>query len=104
MPLKTDSMTFKNWAPAGSGSVVDEHAVAEAVRSGHLGGASFDTYEWEPIKQDNPLLALANTDPTANIFLLPHIGSCGDIDTSEFFEFYGNVWNALNGLTIQGQI
>ncbi len=89
---------------AGSGSVVDEHAVAEAVRSGHLAGASFDTYEWEPIKQDNPLLALANADPNANIFLLPHIGSCGDIDTSEFFEFYGNVWNALKGKAIEGRI
>ena len=55
-------------------------------------------------KQDNPLLALANADPNANIFLLPHIGSCGDIDTTEFIEFYGNVWNALNGRMIQGRI
>ena len=89
---------------AGSGSVVDEYAVAEAIRSGHLAGASFDTYEWEPIKQDNPLLALANADPNANIFLLPHIGSCGDVDTTEFIEFYGNVWNALNGKPIEGRI
>ena len=82
---------------AGSGSVVDERAVADAVRSGHLAGASFDTYEWEPIKQDEPLLALANEDPAANVFLLPHIGSCGDAGTNEFAEFYDNVENALNG-------
>jgi phosphoglycerate dehydrogenase-like enzyme len=89
---------------AGSGSVIDEAAVAEAVRSGHLAGASFDTFEWEPIKQDNPLLALANADPDANVFLLPHIGSCNDSDMSEFTEFYGNVWNALNSGPIAGRI
>jgi phosphoglycerate dehydrogenase-like enzyme len=89
---------------AGSGSVVDEQAVADAVRSGHLAGASFDTYEWEPIKQDNPLLALADSDPDANIFLLPHIGSCGDVSTSEFVEFYGNARAALAGRPIEGRV
>jgi len=87
---------------AGSGSVIDELAVADAVRSGQLGGASFDTYEWEPIKQDNPLLTLADSDPEANILLTPHIGSCNDINNSEFTEFYGNVWNALNGRELEG--
>ena len=89
---------------AGSGSVVDEQAVADAVKRGHLAGASFDTYEWEPIKQDNPLLSLADSDPDANIFLLPHIGSCNDATTSEFNELYSNVRNALNGLPVQGRI
>jgi phosphoglycerate dehydrogenase-like enzyme len=89
---------------AGSGSIIDEAAVAEAVRSGHLAGASFDTFEWEPIQPDNPLLELADRDPDANIFLLPHIGSCNDIEASEFTEFYGNVWNALNGNALEGRI
>jgi phosphoglycerate dehydrogenase-like enzyme len=75
---------------AGSGSVVDEQAVADAIRSGHLAGASLDTYEWEPITPDEPLLALADSDPDANIFLLPHIGSCGDAGSNEFREFYDN--------------
>jgi phosphoglycerate dehydrogenase-like enzyme len=74
------------------------------MRTGHLAGASFDTFEWEPIQQDNPLLSLASADPEANIFLLPHIGSCNDIDTSEFIEFYGNVWNALNGEPVEGRL
>lgn len=89
---------------AGSGSVIDEQAVADAVRSGQLGGASFDTYEWEPIKQDNPLLVLADNDPEANILLTPHIGSCNDVNNSEFIEFYGNVWNFLNGKAIEGRV
>lgn len=89
---------------AGSGSVVDERAVADAVRSGHLAGASFDTYEWEPITPDNPLLALADSDPDANVFLLPHIGSCGDARASEFGAFYGNVLAALSGGAIAGRV
>lgn len=89
---------------AGSGSVIDERAVADAVRSGQLGGAAFDTFEWEPIKPDNPLLMLADSDPEANIFLTPHIGSCNDTGVSEFIEFYGNVWNALNGKLLEGRI
>jgi phosphoglycerate dehydrogenase-like enzyme len=89
---------------AGSGSVVDEQAVADAVRSRRLAGASFDTYEWEPIKPDEPLLALADSDSDANIFLLPHIGSCNDVNTTEFIEFYGNVWAALNHQPLEGRI
>jgi phosphoglycerate dehydrogenase-like enzyme len=55
----------------GSGSVIDEHALAEAIRSGQLGGAALDTYEWEPIRPDNPLLSLAR-DPQMNVLLTPH--------------------------------
>jgi phosphoglycerate dehydrogenase-like enzyme len=82
---------------AGSGSVVDEQAVADALRNGHLDGVAFDTYEWEPLRQDNPLLVLADNDPTANIFLTPHIGSCNDIPSSEFPEFYTDVLRVMNG-------
>ncbi len=85
---------------AGSGSVVDEYAVADALRSGQLGGAAFDTYEWEPIKQDNPLLALANSDPSINLVLTPHIGSCGDVSNAGFAEFYENTMRLLHGQTI----
>jgi phosphoglycerate dehydrogenase-like enzyme len=56
----------------GSGSVVDEAALAEAVRSGHLAGAALDTYEWEPIRADNPLRLLALEGPNRNILLTPH--------------------------------
>ncbi|GAB4548803.1 MAG: 2-hydroxyacid dehydrogenase family protein [Anaerolineae bacterium] len=55
----------------GSGSVVDEAAVAEMIRLGTLSGAAFDTYEYEPLRQDNPLIPLAR-DPNANVLLTPH--------------------------------
>jgi phosphoglycerate dehydrogenase-like enzyme len=80
---------------AGSGSVIDEAAVAAALRTGALGGASFDTFEWEPLPQDNPLLTLADADPDANVFLLPHIGSCNDVHSDLFEELYGEVMRRL---------
>ncbi len=56
----------------GSGSVIVEAHLAEALRAGHLAGAALDTYEWEPLRDDNPLRLLALESPTANILLTPH--------------------------------
>ena len=38
------------------GEVIDEQALIEALRSGHLSGAGIDTFEGEPPSADNPLL------------------------------------------------
>lgn len=56
----------------GSGSVIDETALAAAFSSGHLGGVALDTYEWEPLTPDNPLRQLAAADPSVNVLLTPH--------------------------------
>lgn len=52
--------------------VVDETAVAEALRQGRLGGAAFDVFETHPIRPDHPLLKAPNA------ILLPHIGGATD--------------------------
>lgn len=50
------------------GGIVDHEALAEALRSGHLGGAGLDVYPHEP-RVPEALLALEN------VVLLPHLGS-----------------------------
>jgi phosphoglycerate dehydrogenase-like enzyme len=57
-------------ASCGSGSVIDEAALADALKSGKLAGVALDTYEWEPIKAENPLIALAKAG--YNVLLTPH--------------------------------
>jgi phosphoglycerate dehydrogenase-like enzyme len=56
----------------GSGSVLDENALADAIRAGRLAGVALDTFEWEPVKPDNPLRRLAAEGPAWNVLLTPH--------------------------------
>jgi len=75
--LALNAATFAAMKPGalvvhcGSGSVIDEAALADAVRTGHLGGAALDTYEWEPLRPDNSLVTLGR-DPAMNVLLTPH--------------------------------
>ena len=57
---------------ASRGGVVNEAALADCLRFGHLGGAAVDVYSTEPPTPDNPLLAL-DGDAGRKLLLTPHI-------------------------------
>jgi phosphoglycerate dehydrogenase-like enzyme len=81
----------------GAGGVIDEQALAQSLEEGHLGGAALDTYTWEPIPKDNPLLPLAR-QPRANIMLTPHTAAGSEAaNPSERKDDYSNLVRILRG-------
>lgn len=57
---------------ASRGGVVDETALAESLKLGHLGGAAIDVYSTEPPSADHPLLAL-HGEAAHRVLFTPHI-------------------------------
>jgi D-3-phosphoglycerate dehydrogenase len=57
---------------ASRGSVVDIEALAQALRSGHLGGAAVDVYPEEPESNSDGFQSALRGLP--NVILTPHVG------------------------------
>jgi D-3-phosphoglycerate dehydrogenase len=66
LALMKDGVRIVNCA---RGGIVDEAALADAVKSGKVGGAAFDVFSKEPPEPDNPLLSLPEN------VITPHLGA-----------------------------
>lgn len=88
----------------GGSGVVDEDALAAALRSGHLYGAAVDTFTFEPIAPDDPLLSMAR-DPRANVVLTPHTaaGTVAAASTERYGD-YTNLMRVLHDEPLVGRL
>ena len=99
--MKTDACLVS----CGSGSTIDEAALAEAIRAKKLAGAALDTFEYEPIKGDNPLIRAAKDG--YNILLTPHIaaGSADQQDQQQDrASDYSNIVRYINGEPLEHRV
>ncbi|KKJ00642.1 phosphoglycerate dehydrogenase [Prochlorothrix hollandica] len=53
------------------GGIIDEVALAEAIKAGQIGGAALDVFSSEPLEADSPLRALVGK----GLVLTPHLGA-----------------------------
>lgn len=83
----------------GRGALVDESAMIEALRDGHLGGAALDVFEKEPLPIDSPLWSMPN------VLVSPHSASTSDRENGRLTElFCDNLRRFLRGEPLRNQL
>jgi len=83
---------------AARGGILDEAALAEALRSGRLGGAAIDVYSVEPPGSSNPLLALEG-EPAHRLLLTPHIAG---VTRQAYAILFRSAWENVERVLVQG--
>jgi len=74
------------------GGIVDEHALARALDSGHVYAAGIDVFAQEPVAMDNPLLQ------HDRVVVAPHIGSATTLTRAKMVDLaVDNALAALHG-------
>jgi phosphoglycerate dehydrogenase-like enzyme len=84
---------------ASRGGVVDEAALADGLRAGHLAGAAVDVYSTEPPAPDNPLLAL-DGEAAQRLLLTPHIAGVTRQASALLFR---TAWANVERVLIRGE-
>ena len=79
------------------GSVIDEEAMIEALRSKKIGGAGLDVFETEPLPNENELWALEN------VIITPHVSGI-NIPEEICEEFIRNYERWIRGEPLMGLV
>jgi len=66
----------------GRGALVDERALIDALRSGHLGSAWLDVFETEPLPDASPLWEMPN------VVVSPHSASTSDRENTRIVDLF----------------
>ena len=77
------------------GPIVDENALVAALRSGQVGGAALDVFEFEPLPLDSPLLKMNN------VMLAPHNSNSSPTAWERIH--WNTIRNLLEGLGINSK-
>jgi phosphoglycerate dehydrogenase-like enzyme len=64
------------------GGIIDETALAEALRNGEVAGAGLDVFEREPLPPDSPLWELEN------VIITTHLAGASQRRPQRTFEFF----------------
>jgi 5'-3' exonuclease len=82
----------------GENGVVDEAALAQALKENRIAGAAVDVYSIEPATPDNPLLKLEG-EAASRLLLTPHVAGVTRQSAAFLFKVsWENVQNVLNKL------
>ncbi len=74
------------------GAVINEDAMTEALRSGHISGAALDTFTVEPLPKDSPLWEMSN------VIISPHSASTVAAENGRIVDiFIDNLDRYLSG-------
>jgi phosphoglycerate dehydrogenase-like enzyme len=83
----------------GRGALVDEIALAVALREGKIGGAALDVFAREPLSSDSPLWDLPN------LLITPHTAALTDKQWQRHYElFAANLRRYMRGEPLQAVV
>ncbi|MEP6824425.1 MAG: NAD(P)-dependent oxidoreductase, partial [Ramlibacter sp.] len=84
---------------ASRGGLVDEAALVEVLRNGHLAGAGLDCFETEPVEVDHPLFSLYN------VVLTPHTAAAtGDALKTKMAALFDNIAGWTSTGTLRNEV
>jgi len=81
------------------GTIVDEEALVEALRSGKIAGAALDVVEHEPLSPESPLWNMEN------VIVTPHNSWISDMKDQRRYEtIFGNIEKYIEGKAMKNVI